>query len=128
MLGAAVEESVQSFRTLSGEAVRLWRALSALKQVIVRVVPAESKNELSSAVRTLAQLNSLFERCVQNWMDDEASRYAEVLANCIELANDPRFTYTVLEKTSEFRKFGGPIQLPMMLAFWGHKDPQNDSF
>jgi hypothetical protein len=87
----SVEESVQSFRTLSGEAVRLWRALSALKQVIVRVVPAESKNELSSAVRTLAQLNSLFERCVQNWMDDEASRYAEVLANCIELEKTERW-------------------------------------
>ena len=33
------------------------------------------------------------------------------LANCIELANNPKMTYTVLERTSEFRKFGGPIQL-----------------
>jgi len=33
-----------------------------------------------------------------------------VLANCLELSQSP-VTYTVLERTSEFKKFGGPIQL-----------------
>ena len=33
-----------------------------------------------------------------------------ILANCLELANAP-VTYTVLERTGEFKKFGGPIQL-----------------
>ena len=32
------------------------------------------------------------------------------LANCLELSDAP-VTYTVLERTSEFKKFGGPIQL-----------------
>merc|ERR1719353_1528993 len=33
-----------------------------------------------------------------------------ILANCLELSDTP-VTYTVLERTSEFKKFGGPIQL-----------------
>ena len=33
-----------------------------------------------------------------------------ILANCLELSNAP-VTYTVLERTQEFKKFGGPIQL-----------------
>jgi len=33
-----------------------------------------------------------------------------VLANCLELSDRP-VTYTVLERTKEFKKFGGPIQL-----------------
>ena len=33
-----------------------------------------------------------------------------ILANCLELSKAP-VTYTVLERTSEFKKFGGPIQL-----------------
>jgi len=33
------------------------------------------------------------------------------LANGLELSNSPHIKYTVLERTSEFRKFGGPIQL-----------------
>merc|ERR1719247_2846035 len=33
-----------------------------------------------------------------------------ILANCLELSDAP-ITYEVLERTSDFRKFGGPIQL-----------------
>merc|ERR1719174_2628625 len=33
-----------------------------------------------------------------------------ILANCLELSDAP-VKYTVLERTQEFRKFGGPIQL-----------------
>eukprot|EP00322_Chrysochromulina_rotalis_P000941 CAMPEP_0115859012 /NCGR_PEP_ID=MMETSP0287-20121206/16393_1 /TAXON_ID=412157 /ORGANISM="Chrysochromulina rotalis, Strain UIO044" /LENGTH=551 /DNA_ID=CAMNT_0003313293 /DNA_START=338 /DNA_END=1993 /DNA_ORIENTATION=+ len=33
-----------------------------------------------------------------------------ILANCLELSGKP-VTYTVLERTGEFKKFGGPIQL-----------------
>lgn len=33
-----------------------------------------------------------------------------ILANCLELSDAP-ITYTVLERTKEFKKFGGPIQL-----------------
>jgi len=81
----SVEDSVQSFRTLSGDAVRLWRALSALQNIIGRLVPEDCKEEAVEALTTLAGLSKLFDRCVQSWMDDQASRYAEVLANCIEL-------------------------------------------
>merc|ERR1719174_2750085 len=33
-----------------------------------------------------------------------------ILANCLELS-DSNIKYTVLERTKEFKKFGGPIQL-----------------
>ena len=69
----------------------LWRALSALQEVIKRVVPAECEEEAVEALQTLAGLSSLFHRCVQSWLDDQASRYAEVLANCIELEKTQRW-------------------------------------
>ena len=33
-----------------------------------------------------------------------------ILANCLEMSGKP-VTYTILERTKEFKKFGGPIQL-----------------
>jgi hypothetical protein len=81
----SVEDSVESFYTLNSEAIRLWRALTALQAVIEKVLPDDCKEESLKALSLLAGLSSLFERCVQSWMDDQASRYAEVLTNCIEL-------------------------------------------
>jgi len=46
--------------------------------VIKRVVPAACEDQAVEALSTLAGLSSLFNRCVQSWLDDQASRYAEV--------------------------------------------------
>ena len=86
----SVQDSVESFRTLSSEAVMLWRSLTALQEVVKRVVPAACEEEAMAALSTLAGLSSLFHRCVESWLDDQASRYAEVLANCIELEKTQR--------------------------------------
>jgi hypothetical protein len=48
------------------------------EQVIKRVVPAACEDQAVEALSTLAGLSSLFNRCVQSWLDDQASRYAEV--------------------------------------------------
>jgi hypothetical protein len=34
---------------------------------------------------TLASLSSLFAGCLEAWFDDQASRYAQVLSNCLEV-------------------------------------------
>merc|ERR1719454_2308209 len=34
-----------------------------------------------------------------------------ILANCLETTNSKNVKYTILERTKEFKKFGGPIQL-----------------
>ena len=107
----SVELCVESFRTLSGEAVRLWRALEALTRVVARILPRGVSCEEASgsaaggsatggsaigaeadhgatALQTLAGLRELFRRCVQSWLDDQASRYAEMLANCIVIEKE----------------------------------------
>ena len=51
---------MQSFYTLTGQAVRLWRSLTALQTVVERVMPHTCKKEASEARVLNSQCPSIF--------------------------------------------------------------------
>lgn len=71
--------------------MRLWRALSALEDQVVAAVPGDVP-EKAEALRALRGLSRLFDRCVASWLDDQTTRYADALNNCMALERANRWS------------------------------------